>query len=128
MTGDLPEDILRLRATQESHFGPLGLNKVSCCLQDEDVVDTASEGDIRAEADSYVKDVDTGRQNLVTDVASSEIGPRSVVAGAPSCVVVRGLNVVDRGGQFRGSASSVSGQYGGELRMQCPLSRVMFST
>jgi hypothetical protein len=45
-SGDLPEDILRLYAAQESHFGPRGLSKARRCLDDEDVVFIALEGDI----------------------------------------------------------------------------------
>jgi hypothetical protein len=74
LTGDLLEDILCLCATQESYFGHCGLQKALRCLNDEDVVFTALEGDIRAEVDRYVKGVDARRQNLATDVASSEIG------------------------------------------------------
>ncbi len=88
ITGDLPEDILRLYAAQEFHFGVRGLHKALLCLHDEDVVFVALEGDIRAEHDIHVKGVDSRRQNLATDLASSEIGPLTVVVGAPSGAVL----------------------------------------
>jgi hypothetical protein len=94
-SGDLPEDILRLYAAQESHFGPRGLQKARRCLHDEDVVFIALEDEIRAEVDRHGKGVDARSQNLATDVASSEIGSRTVPVGAPSGVVVRGVHVAE---------------------------------
>ena len=85
ITGDLPEDILRLYAAQEFHFGVRGLHKALLCLHDEDVVFVALEGDIRAEHDIHVKGVDARRQSLATDVASSDIGP--VTAFVEACLI-----------------------------------------